>query len=103
MNNDQQHHTPADAHLTAEQDAKYDTKKGTWFFIGFLGNILGVLIASVYKPIPPASRLLRKTPEHAALYTDTYTEKGRSVQLRQAAIGLAVGIGLAILLTIITS
>ena len=102
MNNDQQHHTPADTHLTAEQQAEYDTKKGSWFFIGFFGNILGILIASVYKPMPPASRLLRKTPEHAALYTDTYIAKGRSVQLRQSALGLAVGIGFAILFAIIT-
>ena len=89
--------------LTAVQDAESDTKKVKWFFIGFCGNILGLLIASVYEPIPPASRLLGKTPESAALYTDAYREKSRSVQLHQSAIGLAVAIGLAILLTILTS
>ena len=90
MDNSQQHLTPTDAHLTAEQDAESDAKKVTWFFIGFLGNILGVLIASVYEPAPPASRLLGKSPEEAALYTDSYRAKSRSIQLRQSLIGLII-------------
>lgn len=103
MNNAQQDHAPEDTVLTAEREAEFNTKKGTWFFIGFFGNILGILIASVYEPIPPASRLLGKTPEFTALYTDAYIAKGRSVQYRQSAIGLAVAIGLAILFAILTS
>ncbi len=101
MNNAQQH--AANTYLKSEQDAESDAKKVRWFFIGFFGNILGVLIASVYEPIPPASRLLGKTPESAAHYTDAYIAKGRSVQLRQSAIGLAVAIGLGILSVILTS
>ena len=103
MNNAQQHQIPADFLLTAEQDAEYDAKKGTWFFIGLCGNLLGILIASVYEPIPPAWRLLAKTPEYTVHYTHAYIAKSRNVQLRQAAIGLAVAIGLAILFAIITS
>ena len=103
MNNMQRHQIPIDTLVTAEQEAEYDVKKGTWFFIGFCGNILGILIASVYEPIPPASRLLGKTPASAADYTDAYIAKGRSVQLRQSAIGLAVAMGIAILLAILTS
>lgn len=59
-------------------------------FIGFLGNILGVLIASIYEPAPPASRLLGKSPEDAAFYTDSYKAKSRSIQLRQSVIGLII-------------
>ena len=105
MNNAQQYQTTADVKTAAEQDAEYDVKKVHWFFIGFCGNILGILIASVYEPIPPASHLLgkTKTPEFTALYTDAYIAKGQSVQLRQSAIGLAVAIGLAILFAILTS
>ena len=103
MNNMQRHQIPIDALVTAEQEAEYDAKKATWFFIGFCGNILGILIASVYEPIPPASRLLEKTPESAARYTDAYIAKSRSVQLHQSAIGLAVTIGLGILFAILTS
>lgn len=103
MNNAQQHHVPANTLLIAEREAEYDAKKATWFFIGLCGNLLGVLIASVYEPIPPTWRLLGKTPEFAALYAKTYISKGQSVQLRQSAIGLTVAIGLAILFAIITS
>ena len=90
MDNAQQHHAPANTHLTAEQDAEADAKKVTWFFIGLFGNIMGVLIASIYEPTPPASRLLEKSPEDAALYTDSYKAKSRSIQLRQSVIGLIV-------------
>ncbi len=99
MNDSQQHHIPADTHvnLTAEQDAESDAKKVRWFFIGFFGNIVGVLIASIYESTPPASRLLGKSPEHAALYTDSYREKSRGIQIRQSVIGLIVPIVLVIL------
>ena len=90
MDNSQQHQVPANTHLTAEQDAEGDAKKVRWFFIGFFGNILGVLIASIYEPMPPASRLLEKPPEDAALYTDSYKAKSKSVQIRQSLIGLIV-------------
>ena len=90
MDNSQQHHVPANTHLMAEQDAESDAKKVRWFFIGFFGNIVGVLIASIYEPMPPASRLLEKSPEDAALYTDSYKAKSRSVQTRQSVIGLVV-------------
>ena len=97
MDNSQQSPVPASTHLTAEQDAESDAKKVTWFFIGFLGNILGVLIASVYEPTPPASRLLGKSPEDAALYTDSYKAKSRSIQLRQSVIGLIIPFALMFL------
>ena len=90
MNEHQQHPIAAEAHLTAEQDAESDAKKIRWFFIGFFGNIVGVLIASIYEPMPPASRLLEKSSEDAALYTDSYKAKSRSVQTRQSVIGLIV-------------
>ena len=90
MANSQQNPVPANTHLMAEQDAESDAKKVRWFFIGFFGNIVGVLIASIYEPMPPASRLLEKSPEDAALYTDSYRAKSRSVQTRQSLIGLVV-------------
>ena len=90
MANSQQNPVPANTHLMAEQDAEADVKKIRWFFIGFFGNIVGVLIASIYNPMPPASRLLEKSPEDAALYTDSYRAKSRSVQTRQSLIGLII-------------
>ena len=101
MNDHQQHPTAAEAHLTAEQDAESDAKKVRWFFIGFFGNILGVLIASIYEPLPPASRLLGESPEHVAFYTDSYKAKSRSIQVRQSVIGLVVPLVLTILWVIL--
>ena len=103
MNNVQQHHTTANTYLTAEQGAEYDAKKVRWFFIGFFGNILGILIASIYEPTPPASRLLGKSSEYAAAYMDSYKAKSRRIQVNQSAIGFVVACGLGILFAIITS
>ena len=90
MNDQQLQPTSADAQLRAEQDAESDAKKISWFFIGFFGNIVGALIASIYEPTPPASRLLEKSPEYVAAYTDSYRAKSRSIQLRQSIIGLVI-------------
>jgi hypothetical protein len=101
MNDQQQHPTPADAQLRAEQDAESDAKKVRWFFIGLFGSILGVLIAAIYEPTPPASRLLEKSPEYVAMYTDSYKAKSRSVQLRLSVIGLVIPYGVFIFLAIL--
>ena len=101
MNDQQLQPTTADAQLRAEQDAESDAKKVRWFFIGFFGNIIGVLIASIYEPAPPASRLLEKSPEYVALYTDSYRSKSRSIQVRQSVIGLVVPFVLTLLWVIL--
>ncbi len=96
MNDQQLQPTTAQAYLTAERDAESDAKKVTWFFIGFVGNILGVIIASLYEPTPPASRLLGESSEYAALYTDGYKAKSRKIQIRQSIIGCVVPVGFMI-------
>ena len=97
MNGSQQQHIPADTHLTAEQEAESDAKKVRWFFIGFFGGILGILIASVYEPSPPPSRLLGKPPEYIVLYTDRYKAKSRRTQVLESIGGFVVVIILALL------
>jgi hypothetical protein len=94
MNDQQLQPTSVDAQLRAEQDAESDAKKVRWFFIGLFGSILGVLIAAIYEPTPPASRLLEKSPEYVAMYTDSYKAKSRSVQLRLSVIGLVIGLAI---------
>ncbi len=101
MNDQQLQPTSADAQLRAEQDAESDAKKVRWFLIGLFGNIIGILIASIYEPTPPASRLLEKSPEYVAGYTDSYKAKSRSVQLRQSVIGLVIPYGIFIFLAIL--
>lgn len=101
MNDQQLQPTTAQAYLTAERDAESDAKKVTWFFIGFLGNILGIIIASIYEPTPSASRLLGESPEYVALYTDSYKAKSRKIQIRQSIIGCVVPIGFMIFIWIL--
>ena len=100
MNDQQLHPTTTEAQLTAEQDAESDAKKVRWFLIGLFGNIVGILIASIYEPAPPASRLLGESPEYAAMYTDSYRAKSRSVQTRLSLIGLLIPYGFMLLLII---
>ena len=97
--NDQQLQPPlADAELTAEQDAESNTKTVRWFFIGFFGGILGILIASVYEPSPPHSRLIGKPPEYIILYTDRYKAKSRRTQVLESIGGFVFIVILALLL-----
>ena len=103
MNDHQQHPAIAEINVTAEEDAGSDVKKIRWVFIGFFGNILGILIASVYEPMPPATRLLDKSPEYAAFYIDSYKVYSRSVQVRHSLIGLALAFALIFLWTVLSS
>lgn len=98
MNDQQLHPATTEAQLTAEQDAESDAKKVRWFFIGLFGNIVGILIASIYEPAPPASRLLGESAEYAAMYTDSYRAKSRNVQTRLSVMGLLIPYGFVLLM-----
>ena len=97
MNAAGQHHSTGEARVTAVQNAQSDVRKVRWFFIGCFGNILGVLIASVYEPTPSASRFLGKSPEYAAVYTDSYKAENRNIQVSYAIRGLVLFCGLGVL------
>ena len=85
MNNDQHQ-----AVIAADQDAKTDVSKFLWILVGFVGNIIGIIIATVYQPIPPAVRLYENSQEYIAFYTDTYRFKARSLQRNYAAVGFCI-------------
>ena len=85
MNNDQNQ-----AHFTAEQDAETNISKILWFFLGFFANIVGILIAAIYQPTPPATRLFEKSQEYIVFYTDAYKSKARGIQLTYAIVGAIV-------------
>ncbi len=95
--NSEQH----EAEIAAEQDAKTDVNKLVWICVGLFGNIIGVLIAYIYQPTPPASRLFEKSEAYKVFYTDTYKVKARNVQLIYAAIGLAIIVGIYIIIQIV--
>lgn len=93
MNAEQQ-----DAVIAAEQDAKTDLNKLVWLCAGFFGNIIGVLVAYIYQPTPPLTRLYEKSEKYKMFYNDTYKTKLRSGQLTHALIGIAILVGVYILL-----
>ena len=90
----QQNSLQAEAIVTAERDAQADVNTGLWFLGGCLGGVLGVIVAYAVEPAPPATRLLGKSPEYVAFYTDAYTAKAKTLQANSALGGCIVN-GLA--------
>ncbi len=86
------------AEIAAKQDAKADTNKLIWIAAGFLGNIIGVLVAYIHQPIPHPSRLFKKSEEYKAFYSYTYKTESQSVQCTLALIGMGILVGLHIII-----
>ena len=88
-----------EARVAAERDAEADAKQVLWIGGNFLlavagGCVLGsvgLLGAYLYEPVPPASRLMGKSPEYVLFYADAYKSRARSLQLRSAFIGCLGG------------
>jgi hypothetical protein len=78
---------------TGEADANQETSGALWFVAGCGLEVVGVVLAYVIKPTPAASRLVGKTPEYVAAYTDCYQSKALAIQEKWAWIGCgAVGV-----------
>ena len=92
MNNEQHQ-----ARMDGERDAETDVSRILWIVVGFFVNLVGVLIAYVYQPSPPASRLFEKSQEYVMFYTEAYKSKSRSIQVTNTLIGLGIGFGIGIL------
>ena len=83
-----------DACREGEMSADSETSGTLWFAAGCCVGGVGVLLAYVIKPDPPASRLIGKSPEYVASFTDCYRTKAKSIQTSNAWYGcgaLAVG------------
>jgi hypothetical protein len=87
--------------ITAEQDAQNDVNKILWFFAGLVLNFIGILIAYVYQPSPPAAQLLQKSTEDALFYTDVYKARTRQLQLTVAITGFVFCAVLGITLVVV--
>ncbi len=72
---------------SAKQDAQADVSSIMWLGAGVLTSATAVLIAYIYSPHPPVSKLLGKSPEYVAYYTECYTKAARQIQARSATIG----------------
>ncbi len=92
MNNDQNQ-----ARMDAEQDAELDVSKILWIVVGFFISLIGILIAYIYQPNPPATKLMDKSQEYVMFYTEAYKDKARSIQLTYSAVGFAISAGITII------
>ena len=79
--------TAAEGAVAGQMDGKANTNGILWLGAGCLFELLGVAAAYVITPNPPAMRLLGKSPEYVAAYTDAYGDAGKSVQTNNAWIG----------------
>lgn len=112
----------AQAEADATADANKDVNKPLWFGTGCLISGLvflplpgwsscllppvGLTGTYFYRPAPPVSRLIGRTPEYVDVYTSTYKSKRGSVQASWASAGclsggaavglIAVGIGVGL-------
>ena len=86
--------------MQAQMDAAVDVNGCLWMGGGFLFGIFAVGAAYVIEPSPRAARLLGKSPEFVAAYTDAYRQKAKGIQVTNSVIGC---IGGAILYVIIIS
>ena len=88
-----------EARVAAERDAEADAKQVLWiggnFLLGVAGGCVlgsvGLLGAYLYEPVPPASRLMGKSPEYVLFYADAYKARAQNLQLKSAFIGCLGG------------
>lgn len=83
----QQTNDAVQAIADATRDAKYAPNSSLWFPAGCLLGVVGILVAAVYTPHPPATKLLGKSPEYVAYYTSTYQQVAKDEQIKDAIIG----------------
>ncbi len=81
-----------DACTEAEIDAERDANKTIWFIAGCCGGIVGLIISYAIEPSPPATKLLGKSPEYVAVYTDCYKRKAKNIQTKMALTGCGVAV-----------
>ncbi len=79
--------TSAEGAVAGQMDGKANTNGILWLGAGCLFELVGLAAAYLYTPNPPAMRLLGKSPEYVAAYTDAYGDAAKSVQTNNAWIG----------------
>jgi hypothetical protein len=92
----------ARAAMEGTQDAQADENAALWFFAGCLLGLIGVVIAVVAEPTPPPARMMGKSPEYLAVYTQAYRAEGKAAQLRSSLWGVGtLVVGVVVLYVIV--
>ena len=77
-------------YLEGKMDGENDCRvSGAWFFAGFCGGLIGVIIAYVVKPSPSTALLTGKSQTYIMGYIDGWKSKGSSMQGKKAISGWA--------------
>ena len=88
-----QYITPISDQQQAIRDAERDAKLADtqiWALAGCGFGIWGIAAAYAITPAVPALKLLGKSPEYTAFYTETYRQKVKAERTRQAGLGCLV-------------
>lgn len=93
----------AEAKRAAERDARNDVKPALWFLGGCIGSFVVLIVAYSSEPTPRATRLLGKSPEYVAVYTDTYIETAKKRQTYSVLTGCVASCITYIALVAVTS
>ncbi len=75
----------------AQLDAQTDVNSNLWFGAGCLFGLIGWGAAYVIEANPPATRMLGKSPEYVALYSDCYRAEAKTIQTKKALNGCLIG------------
>lgn len=89
--------------LQAEADAR-EYESGIVYGIGgFCFGLLGWIFAMESRPDVPASRLIGKSPNEAAIYAEAYKRKVKSIRKTAACIGWAMNVPVAVIFVLIVN
>ena len=74
--------------IDAKNDARANTSGSNWFLLGCFGSVFTVAFVYTVEPSPPQTRLLGKSPEYVAAYSDTYRNEVRSLRAKYTLYGV---------------
>lgn len=88
----------------AVADAEIDVNGGTWFVLGCVLNVYGVLAAWFTDPEPPYARLVGKQERYVQTYIPVYRSEASSLRQRYALYGCLASVGASLVfVTMMTS
>lgn len=94
----------AQATQDAVADAEVDVNGGTWFVLGCVINVYGVLAAWFTDPAPPYARLVGKQEAYVQTYVPVYRSEASSLRQRYALYGCLASVGASLVfVTVMTS
>ena len=77
----------AQATSAAERDASAHLNKLLWFTTGFSLPVIGVFLSQRNQRSIPGARLLGKSPEYVAFYTNAYQIKMKKLRFNWSLVG----------------